>query len=203
MHKWYGQAKLCLAYLSDVDGWPFQAGEPMMEPGLPFAQSRWFTRGRTLQELLAPPEVIFYDKVWNDMGARSVLKLVISDITGIDPSALGGSIPDEFSITQKMSWAAKRETTRPKDLADCLLGLFDINMPIIYGKGTKALERLQLEIIKFSDDQSLFAWHFGSVTPVKKLPSGSEYDPTIGAISNTVLWHHLLICFLDDPRSNA
>jgi hypothetical protein len=150
MYKWYAGAEVCFAYLADY----FELGFST------FQGSRWFKRGWTLQELLAPRKVVFFDATWSEIGTRNILKNTIAGITGIDVRALQGywKIQDEFSIAQKMSWAAMRETTRPEDLAYCLLGIFDINMPILYGEGNKAFQRLQLEIMKLSDDQSLFTW---------------------------------------------
>jgi hypothetical protein len=119
-----------------------------------FRNSRWFKRGWTLQELLAPPTMIFFDEGWVEIGTKVGLRTLISSITGI------GNL---FSfknacVAQKMSWASKRKTTRPEDMAYCLMGLFKVNMPLLYGEGGKAFYRLQLEIIKESDDQSIFAW---------------------------------------------
>lgn len=104
---------------------------------------------------------LFFNFSWKEIGTRTVFKNAISRITGIHIVALNG--PDilkanSLSIAQKMSWAADRETTRPEDLAYFLLGVFSVNMPIIYGEGEKAFQRLQLEIMKFSDDQSILAW---------------------------------------------
>lgn len=150
MYKWYAGAEVCFAYLSDYFEFGFST----------FEGSRWFRRGWTLQELLAPRKVLIFDATWSELGTRNILKHVIAKTTGIDIRALQGywKIQDEFSIVQKMSWAAMRETTRREDLAYCLLGIFDINIPIIYEEGNKAFQQLQLEIMKFSEDQSLFAW---------------------------------------------
>lgn len=78
---------------------------------------------------------------------------------GINDSVLTGGDPSEISIAQRMSWASKRVTTRVEDVAYCLLGLFNVNMPLLYGEGMKAFQRLQEEIIRQSNDQSIFAWH--------------------------------------------
>ncbi|KAI0835246.1 HET-domain-containing protein [Hypoxylon sp. FL0890] len=113
-----------------------------------FAKSRWFTRGWTLQELLAPSKVIFLDSSWTVLGDRSELAGMISEVTRIHISALKDrSTIHHYSIAQRMSWAANRATSRTEDVAYCLLGLFDINMPLL----------LQQEIMKVSNDQSILA----------------------------------------------
>ncbi|KAI1505822.1 heterokaryon incompatibility protein-domain-containing protein [Biscogniauxia marginata] len=148
MFAWYHDAKVCYAYLDDVDQKPDS-----------FAQSRWFTRGWTLQELLAPSRVVFFDRQWGVLGDRKDLASLISDITRIHIRVLNDrSKIWDYSIAQRMSWAADRTTTRLEDIAYCLLGIFDINMPLLYGEGPKAFIRLQQEIIKISDDQSILAW---------------------------------------------
>jgi hypothetical protein len=118
-------------------------------------KSQWFTRGWTLQELLAPSSIVFFDKDWIDIGTKVSLEEIISEITGIDDFTNF----ETACVAQKMSWAGKRETTRIEDKAYCLLGLFDVNMPPLYGEGEKAFARLQLEILKTSDDESIFAWY--------------------------------------------
>ncbi|KAI5801991.1 hypothetical protein FPQ18DRAFT_369647 [Pyronema domesticum] len=118
------------------------------------ADLSWFTRGWTLQELLAPSKVIFYSQDWIELGTKSSLAMEIERITMIDSGALTG----EHTIVRKMSWAAYRKTTRPEDIAYCLIGIFNINMPILSGEGKRAFHRLQLEIMKLSHDQTLFAW---------------------------------------------
>jgi hypothetical protein len=129
-------------------------------------ESRWFTRGWTLQELIAPGNVIFYSKSWDKLGTRESLASSISEKTKIGKGILTDSKPGAIqytlssrSVANRMSWAALRETTRPEDIAYCLLGIFDVNMPLLYGEGEKkAFHRLQEEILKNSDDQSLLAW---------------------------------------------
>ncbi|KAI1480322.1 HET-domain-containing protein [Daldinia eschscholtzii] len=147
MFAWYRNSAVCYAYLYDV------------EAEDTFAQSRWFTRGWTLQELLAPSKVLFFYRYWAFHGDRNELAEVISGITRIHVSALRDrSTIYNYSIAQRMSWAANRQTTRVEDIAYCLLGIFDINMPLLYGEGRKAFYRLQREIVKASNDQSILAW---------------------------------------------
>ncbi|KXH30154.1 HET domain-containing protein [Colletotrichum simmondsii] len=122
-----------------------------------FLDSKWFTRGWTLQELIAPRDVNFYDHDWRLLGTKQSLLDIIYRATGIDKQCLlGAASLSGFSIAKIMSWAAGRVTTRLQDQAYCLLGLFDVNMPLLYGEGEKAFVRLQQEIIRISDDQSVF-----------------------------------------------
>ena len=151
MFRWYKRAAVCYAYLSDVDS-------GLLECDIQFQQSQWFTRGWTLQELLAPDDVVFYDCNWLCLGTKQGLSKVIQRRTRIHEQALHGQPLGTYSIAQRMSWASERVTTRPEDTAYCLLGIFDVNMPLLYGEGTKAFPRLQEEIIKQSDDHSIFAW---------------------------------------------
>ncbi|KAF1808396.1 HET-domain-containing protein, partial [Eremomyces bilateralis CBS 781.70] len=157
MFRWYKRAKICYAYLEDVGS----ESEDEEQRESAFAKSRWFTRGWTLQELIAPPEIWFFSREWNGLGKRSDLAGALSSATGIDPYILttGRKALRRTSMAERMSWAAKRETTRPEDIAYCLLGIFDVNMNLLYGEGkTKAFIRLQEEILKRYPDQSMLAW---------------------------------------------
>jgi hypothetical protein len=112
-----------------------------------FRKSRWFTRGWTLQELIAPSSVEFYSQEGYLLGNRLSLKQTLCEVTGIASEALDGTALDHFSIEDGLSWAAKRITKREEDAAYSLLGLFDIYMPMIYGEGRqKAFRRLLREI---------------------------------------------------------
>jgi Heterokaryon incompatibility protein (HET) len=151
MYRYYQRAGICFAYLEDIP-----SGEMAHQN---FTASRWWTRGWTLQELIAPKEVIFYSSDWLPIAAKAKLALSISKATGIDERVLKNSDTlRTVSVAKRMSWAAKRETTREEDMAYCLLGIFDVNMPLLYGEGLKSFLRLQEEIMKESSDQSLFAW---------------------------------------------
>ncbi|KAI1088982.1 HET-domain-containing protein [Rostrohypoxylon terebratum] len=119
---------------------------------------KWFSRGWTLQELIAPSRINFYDKEWNYFGSKLDLASILSWITGVDTDILKGKPLDNILVGRRMSWASNRETTRVEDMAYCLLGIFDINMPLLYGEGKKAFIRLQEEIIRSSHDLSIFAW---------------------------------------------
>ncbi|KAK4231829.1 HET-domain-containing protein [Podospora fimiseda] len=150
MYQWYGDADVCYAFLSDVT-----SDEDPHEEDSSFRESRWFTRGWTLQELIAPPIVVFYDCNWVEIGTRSSLQSLCVEITQINAEYFDTMNLSQFSAAQKMSWAASRETTRI-DMAYSLLGLFGINMPLLYGEGAKAFIRLQEEILRLSEDDSLF-----------------------------------------------
>jgi hypothetical protein len=153
MFHWYREAEVCYAYLDDVYSSDNLANEWSL-----FKESRWFTRGWTLQELLAPYEVVFLTHDWQEIGTKRSLSSVISSVTKIDKKTLNECTWNHASIACKMSWASSRNTTRVEDEAYSLMGLFDVNMPLIYGEGQKAFYRLQLEIMKSSDDHSIFAW---------------------------------------------
>ena len=151
MFRWYKSSEVCYVYLSDVSSCDY-----ILEQ---FKKARWFQRGWTLQELIAPDNVIFHSKEWHQFGTKAGLSAFISDITNIDPLFLDSENLASASIAQKMSWASKRETSRPEDIAYCLLGIFDVNMPLIYGEGSKAFLRLQEEIITtYPYDFTIFAW---------------------------------------------
>src|SRR2546421_7862846 len=128
MYRWYQGSMVCYAYLAGV---PPKALDP--QNGIErseFSRSRWFTRGWTLQELIAPPMVIFLDQEWQEIGTKSSLHGTISTITGIPSNILLGGDLESASVAQRMSWASKRETKRVEDVAYCLMGIFGINMPL-------------------------------------------------------------------------
>ena len=153
MFRWYEQAEVCYVFMEDVPS----EDNPDVE-GSKFYESRWFTRGWTLQELIAPSSIVFFNNDWNEIGTKSSLREIVSRLTGIHPEILLGGDLEAFSIAQRMSWASKRETTRVEDLAYCLMGIFGVNMPMLYGEGERAFVRLQEEIMRTSDDQSILAW---------------------------------------------
>ncbi|EFQ93704.1 hypothetical protein PTT_08826 [Pyrenophora teres f. teres 0-1] len=187
MFRWYTEASVCYAYLSDA----------IYGKELPLSQSRWFGRGWTLQELLAPDHVHFYDRNWLYLGSRISLATEIASITGIHDMILIRGHTDplptaqvsrvactrqlnsasyvcwycgqtieisvrkallRLTIAQRMTWASKRETTRLEDSAYCLMGLFEVHMPLIYGEGAKAFYRLQEAILRSSRDHSILAF---------------------------------------------
>jgi hypothetical protein len=149
MFRWYRNAVKCYVYLSDVSRSTSDDGEdsspPLWEGA--FRQSRWFTRGWTLQELIAPTLVEFFSKEGVQLGDKGSLEEYIRDITGIPIAVLRGSRLSTFGILERMAWADKRNTTRAEDIAYSLLGIFDVQIPLLYGEGRyKALKRLHEEI---------------------------------------------------------
>ena len=174
MFRWYREADVCYAFLSDVattgsiEDFATTAGDceaDMRE----VAAARWFTRGWTLQELIAPRSLDFFNKDWVHLGSRDKATMTVGLATSIPPGALLGRYLPGISIHQRMQWAATRITSRPEDIAYCLLGIFDVNMPLLYGEGKKkAFRRLQEEIVKTSKDLSIFLW---------TLPGSQKNDP--------------------------
>jgi heterokaryon incompatibility protein (HET) len=177
MFRWYKKASYCYAYLSDVESPRDNAGldsqvrnfEPFRTA---FRASRWFTRGWTLQELIAPHKVLFFCSDWTEIGTREAISDIIAEITGIDESILKGRDFHQASIAKRMSWASGRKTTRMEDMAYCLFGLFSVNMPLLYGEGERAFLRLQEEIMKTSDDESIFAWSISAADSAEPLLTG-------------------------------
>ncbi len=249
MFSWYKYSAACYAYLEDY----YHGSSDLLE-------SRWFFRGWTLQELLAPRNVLFFDAHWTPFGDRYQLAPDIARVTGINERALrltgfkgsrsqhcGDQHPDtsngyrscwscwfsscgndhfaDYGISTKMSWAARRETTRPEDIAYCLMGIFNVNMPLLYGEGTtKAFRRLQEEIVQTTEtDQSFLLWEDDSEQPEHTIfashPArflrGDDYFPVVP--SSTFREHPLMMtsagieldvyltrcrpCRLDDPLS--
>ena len=189
MFRWYRNSEVCFAYLSDV---PEVSETTTIEEVLAyFHLSLWFTRGWTLQELLAPRRLIFLNNSWAPVqsrpppdgsralllpelheppdGSRASLLQEVYEATGIDRQYIERFVPtqelpqDKFSTSlctsTIMSWAASRETSRVEDMSYCLLGLFSINMPLLYGEGDAAFRRLQMEIIAKTTDETIFVWN--------------------------------------------
>lgn len=166
MYNWYENSEVCYAYLYDV---------PPLGPSLnkeKFRAARWFTRGWCLQELIAPRELEFYGSDWTEIGRKSDLVALLSEITGIRCSILEaeGEHVSSCSVGERMAWSANRQTTRIEDTAYCLLGIFEINMPLLYGEGNRAFTRLQEEILKHYEDYTLFLWRSPST-----ITSGSVF----------------------------
>jgi hypothetical protein len=152
MFRWYQRASKCYVYLSDVcvpeEVTDATAYRITWEEA--FRGSRWFTRGWTLQELLAPASVEFFSKEGKRLGSKISLEQEIFDITKIPVKVLRGqSRPTELSIEERMNWATKRTTTLKEDKVYCLLGIFGVFLPLIYGEGEEyATLRLREEIRK-------------------------------------------------------
>ena len=189
MYEWYSNASECIIYMKDV--YLDEEHRAIQQ----FQSSTWFRRGWTLQEMLAPTVLIFCKAQWkvighqlrhNSDGSMSPNALIskrygpslqsqLSRITAIHEDFLSGvSNLREASIAHRMGWASRRATTRVEDEAYCLLGIFDINMPLIYGEGRKAFIRLQEEIIRRSTDQSILAWN-----------TSSSFPPTVPILATT------------------
>ncbi len=154
MYEWYAAADVCFALLDDVG----DDHDPRLKDSQ-FRRSRWFTRGWTLQELIAPTVLVFFSKNWRLLGTKEGLADLVEEITGVDRAVLRHELAvDAVSVARRMSWAAKRQTTREEDRAYSLMGIFGVSMPTIYGEGQNAFVRLQEEILKHVPDQSIFVW---------------------------------------------
>ena len=154
MFRYYQLASVCYAYLKDVP-----SGGELDSPFAPFQRSRWHRRGWTLQELLAPRFLIFISEDWEVLGTKADLAHQLEKVTQIPATVLRFEEKlREVSIARRMSWAAKRETTRVEDEAYCLMGIFGITMPTLYGEGRHAFRRLQETIMQQYTDTTLFAW---------------------------------------------
>jgi len=188
MFAWYRDSDRCYAYLSDV----LEANMDENFPG-----SRWFTRGWTLQELLAPKDVFFYDREGIQLATKLEDAEWISDITGIDKTALLGPRDTfgveiglgSFCVAKRMSWVSNRQTTRAEDMSYCLLGIFDVHMPLLYGEGDQAFLRLQEEIIRKIDDDSILAW---GLDPVMHCPQGLVSDTVRKEMNGISCWTDIL-----------
>lgn len=158
MFLWYSNSVVCYVYLEDIDSikdWTDLAELKQRPKGRQLP--RWFTRGWTLQELIAPTSVLFFSASWQFLGSRLDYQEGLATMTGITYGVLNEDLPlDEVPVATRMSWAAQRETTRKEDEAYCLLGIFNVNMPLLYGEGGKSFQRLLDEILKTTDDQTIF-----------------------------------------------
>jgi hypothetical protein len=157
MFRWYSRALECIAYIADVPSLSAGSDVVMSE----FRQSEWFTRGWTLQELLVPGFVVFLNREWEAIGhkcaycgyknpckdAGPLLNNVLAEITGIAEDIMFDYRKStSLTVDEKMSWMANRTTTKTEDMAYCMMGIFDVNMPLLYGEGVKAMQRLEREI---------------------------------------------------------
>ncbi|EJT77365.1 hypothetical protein GGTG_07277 [Gaeumannomyces tritici R3-111a-1] len=174
MYAWYAGAELCYAYLEDVPPPPIKSlvyeqhlfrlhpsvwGSCDFGVASAFAGSRWFQRGWTLQELVASRRVYFFGRGWGPIASRDYISHELSLITGIPKAVLGGQANAlHYPVGARISWATDRKTTRPEDIAYSLLGLLDINMPLLYGEGSRAFLRLQEEILRQHEDDTIFLW---------------------------------------------
>ncbi|KAI0744293.1 heterokaryon incompatibility protein-domain-containing protein [Daedaleopsis nitida] len=174
MYEWYSCSNLCYAYLKDVT--------VKEEPGAhhaDFPRSEWFRRGWTLQELIAPQNVLFLSDDWNDIGTKHSLAATIANVTKIDIEVLKhDKTPAAVPVAERMAWASSRVTTKEEDKAYCLVGLFGANITPMYGEGQNAFRRLQEAILRHEPDQSIFVW--GSCIPaslLSHLSTDCKFDP--------------------------
>ena len=161
MFSWYQRSQICYAYLSDfmLDTTGIFPQQDLFEAH--FRKCRWFTRGWCLQELLAPRRLHFLNQQWQEIGTKSMLSRLTSDITGVPEVVLVMPPKNEihdFPIAVRISWIAKRQTTRIEDMSYSLLGILGVNMPMLYREGPRAFFRLQEEVIRQYNDLSIFAW---------------------------------------------
>ena len=164
MYRWYENSRICYAYLHDLPGSSFPTARNNERYPNSKGWSEWFSRGWTLQEMIAPRDVQFFNKDWYPIGDKRSLSPILESITRVPQHILKeGLSSNRPCVAQIMSWAADRMTTRVEDRAYSLIGLLDLNMPMLYGEGRKAFHRLQLEIIRTSNDQSIFAWGCNSI----------------------------------------
>lgn len=191
MYRWYSNAAVCCVYLSDVP--VLRSNQICSDESFErqFMGSKWFTRGWTLQELLAPQYVKFYGRSWDFLGDKRSLTRPICKATGVSEAVLGWQIPlADVDIPTRISWVERRETSRVEDLAYSLLGIFDINMPLLYGEGIKALYRLQEEILKIAWPQEMAALASNMMRNLRtgisdKLVTGSFKESRVSRIWST------------------
>ncbi len=161
MFAWYRDAEVCYTFLADV---PTAPSSLHKWKGSAFRSSMWFTRGWTLQELIAPRQLVFLSQTWELLGTKATLSGLVEEITGVpaavlnDNGRLSHKSLDTCSVAQRMSWAANHRATKVEDEAYSLLGIFDIQMSPLDGEGKRAFRRLQEEILRRIPDQSIFAW---------------------------------------------
>ncbi|KAE8446343.1 hypothetical protein EG329_012092 [Mollisiaceae sp. DMI_Dod_QoI] len=185
MFRWYRNAAKCYVYLSDVSTNDHDQADPSLQSWQSaFRKSRWFTRGWTLQELIAPLLVEFFCSNGERLGDKTSLERQLYEITGIVVPALRGTSLSTFSVEDRMSWAENRHTKCEEDRAYSLLGIFDVSMPLIYGEGAeKAFDRLKEELFKRSrkhqlDELSPVSHTFNSAKRFKTLHSQSSSVPS-------------------------
>ena len=170
MYRYYSLSKVCYAYLADVP-----SHDQPKDVDSAFRQSRWHQRGWTLQELLAPQFLIFLSHEWTVLGTKYELASVLNAVTRIPEAVLMQEVPvTNMSVATRMALATHRYTTRPEDRAYSLMGIFQVNIPTLYGEGGRAaFLRLQEEIMRYSPDTTIFAWPGRSS---RYLPSAQEFS---------------------------
>ncbi|KAI1736473.1 heterokaryon incompatibility protein-domain-containing protein [Xylaria scruposa] len=217
MFRWYQNAGICYAYLEDVDTNKILECSDLVNETIPtnsdldvggkdnvadptsfchmalkafMVKAKWFTRGWTLQELLAPPYLVFVDRTWRRIGTRESWANEIKTASRIEARYLTSFNPADFtscSIATRFSWASRRETTVEEDEIYSLLGMFGISLPLIYGEGRlRAFNRLQRELITVYNDDSIFAWK--ALPPQSRLPGALQngYNPGRGILAPSI-----------------
>jgi hypothetical protein len=167
MFRWYRNAKKCYVFLTDVSTLSSDADLQIEQCTweAAFRDSRWFTRGWTLQELIAPATVEFFSREHKLLGDKMSLEKLLCKITQIPIQALRGDPFSDFSIAERKGWADNRQTTEEEDIVYCLMGLCEVSMSTIYGEGkVAALKRLEMHVEAFSKDSS-----------EQRIPSGTIY----------------------------
>ncbi|EJF58707.1 HET-domain-containing protein [Dichomitus squalens LYAD-421 SS1] len=179
MYRYYSLAKVCYAYLADVP-----SSDEVSDDSSAFRGSKWHERGWTLQELLAPRFLVFLSREWMVLGTKYELASVLTAVTRVPQAVLMQEVPiTDMSVAARMALAAYRQTTRPEDKAYSLMGIFDVNLPPLYGEGLKrAFWRLQEEIMKHTPDTTIFAWPGGGILLASaqghsETPPLSEFHP--------------------------
>lgn len=189
MYRWYQNSARCYAFLADIE---------TSNSGI--ERSRWFTRGWTLQELIAPASMDFYDSQWSFIATRETLADSISARTGIHADVLRHKRGlSEFSIAQRMSWAADRQTTRVEDRAYSLFGIFGVHMSLLYGEGSNAFIRLQEELVKTSTDHSILAW--SNIRSRNETESGRGYNLFASSPDNFRDCKEIVVRHTAEPRT--
>ncbi|KAI1791391.1 HET-domain-containing protein, partial [Ganoderma leucocontextum] len=165
MYTWYANADVCYAFLRDVS----DSDDPEL-PDSAFRRSKWFTRGWTLQELIAPLEVVFLSASWKPLCSKCAWPGLIQQVTGIDIDVLLSLVKlPSIPAARRISWASERETTRVEDEAYSLMGICGVNIPVMYGEGRRAFTRLQEEIMKQSPDHTIFVWGLSHSVSIEEL----------------------------------
>ncbi|KAM3561804.1 hypothetical protein ARSEF4850_003037, partial [Beauveria asiatica] len=200
MFRWYHDAAKCYVYLADVSEVTCDTDNKPLAWESAFRNSRWFTRGWTLQELLAPALVEFFSKEGLYLGNKKSLEQHIHSSTGIPVDALRGSTLSQFTVPERMAWIDDRETTRKEDKAYSLLGIFDVQMPLLYGEGReRAFKRLMGKVGKAAKGG------LQSIPIVKDATFDSraeEHSPRCYPDTRTDLLHQIKE-WAKDPRSKC
>jgi hypothetical protein len=152
MFAWYRDADRCYVYLKDVS-LRTKNNKKNRAWKSDFRKSRWFTRGWTLQELLAPKSVHFFSRENESLGTKTSLQQQIHEVTQIPLAALGGTPLCQFDPEERLQWASTRETKKVEDKAYCLLGIFGVSMSLRYGEKDAAFRRLKEKIDRRSGEK--------------------------------------------------